>query len=112
MAIRSPAHATLGIPNPNLQGGPEIVSVTASTELKAATKAYPAALGPRQRLIVRPLDGDIWASRVSPVTVTAGLKILSGELMEFAGSAPVYAIADAGTVAVNVYELGEEDDSE
>ena len=99
--IHSASEASHGLPKSGKIQSPVLQSVTTAAELKAGA----ATLTGRTRLLVRPLDGDIWVSHAAGVTDATGWAILSGEIMQFAGDDPVYAIADAGAVSVNVWEI-------
>lgn len=107
MAVRSPAEAELGWPNPDAQGGPEDVTVGAAyAELQAATSGFPSNAS-RIRIAVRPLDGDI---RVSFKDSGDGWLVKQDEVQQFSG-VPLYAKRDGGSdVSVNVWELGPEKD--
>jgi len=97
--------ARLGLQKGDTVVGPESVTITTtSATLEPAT----AITGGRNRLIARPIDGDIFWSWTSPATAAAGMKLAKGETMEWAGDDDVFAIA-ASSVDVRVIETREDD---
>ncbi len=110
MSHRNPASAELGLPYSKYRGGPELIAVDGSTELKATVKPYPTADGTpaRVRLMIQSVDQPIWVGYATPITAAKGWKLLPNVPMQFSGDRPIYAIKDGAAASVNVLELGPE----